>query len=99
MRKSGAVYIMSSQNKRVLYVGATSDLKVRVWEHKNKVYPNSFTARYNCTRLVYFQQLDSIQLANDMERIMKGGSRAKKEALINSINPEWNDLWNEVMNW
>jgi len=99
MQKSGAVYILSSQNKKVLYTGATSDLKGRIWEHKTRMYPNSFTARYNCVRLVYFELFDSIEMANDEEKRIKGGSRAKKDALINKLNPEWKDLWNEVMNW
>ncbi|MCB9046434.1 MAG: GIY-YIG nuclease family protein [Chitinophagales bacterium] len=99
MSKSGAVYIMSSVNRRAIYTGATSDLKGRVWEHKNRIYPNSFTARYSCVRLVYFELYDSIGAANDAERKIKGGSRAKKIALINGFNPEWKDLWNVIMNW
>lgn len=99
MRKSGTVYIMSSQNKRVLYTGMTSDLKGRVWEHRNKKYSKSFTARYNCICLVYYKRYHNIAEAVAEEKRLKGGSRMQKENLINSINPDWRDFWDEVQDW
>jgi putative endonuclease len=96
MYKGGAVYILSSVSKRVLYVGVTSDLKGRIWEHKDKNYPTSFSARYNCILLVYFKYYDSIEEAITEEKRIKAGNREQKEALINSINPLWKDLYNEL---
>jgi putative endonuclease len=96
MYKGGAVYILSSVSKRVLYVGVTSDLKGRIWEHKDKNYPTSFSARYNCILLVYFKYYYSIEEAITEEKRIKAGNREQKEALINSINPLWKDLYNEL---
>ena len=96
MYKGGAVYILSSVSKRVLYVGVTSNLKGRIWEHKDKKYPTSFSARYNCILLVYFKYYDSIEEAITEEKRIKAGNREQKEALINSINPLWKDLYNEL---
>lgn len=99
MQKSGFVYIMSSTNKNCIYTGVTSDLKGRVWQHKNKIYPNSFTARYNCVILVYYQHYDSIMLAIAEEKRIKGGSRKQKIELITNMNKEWGDLWSIVQDW
>jgi putative endonuclease len=96
MQKGGSVYIMSSPNKATLYVGVTSDLVKRVWEHRNKHYPNGFTARYNCVILVYHSGYFSIEEAIAEEKRLKAGSRKQKEMLIDSMNPEWNDLWEQI---
>lgn len=96
MYKGGAVYILSSVSKRVLYIGVTSNLKGRIWEHKDKKYPTSFSARYNCILLVYFKYYDSIEEAITEEKRIKAGNREQKEALINSINPLWKGLYNEL---
>lgn len=96
MYKGGAVYILSSVSKRVLYVGVTSDLKGRIWEHKDKKYPTSFSARYNCILLVYFKYYDTIEDAIAEEKRIKAGNRPQKEALINSMNPLWKDLYQEL---
>lgn len=87
---------MSSPNKATLYVGVTSDLVKRVWEHRNKHYPNGFTARYNCVILVYHSGYFSIEEAIAEEKRLKAGSRKQKEMLIDSMNPEWNDLWEQI---
>jgi putative endonuclease len=92
----GHVYIISSNNKTTLYVGVTSNLASRVMEHKEKAYPNSFSARYNCVNLVYYRWFDTIMEAIAEEKRIKGGSRKKKEILINSMNPEWNDLYEQI---
>ncbi len=89
----GFVYIMTNQNNTVLYTGVTSDLKDRVFKHKTKKYANSFSARYNLSKLVYFEELDTIGNAIKREKQIKGGSRTRKIELINSLNPEWVDLF------
>lgn len=60
MNIGGCVYIMASINRRVLYVGVTSNLAKRIWEHRTKAYPESYTAKYNCIRLVYYNQFNTI---------------------------------------
>jgi putative endonuclease len=99
MAKGGSVYMMSSLNNKALYTGVTSDLVVRVQQNKNKENPNSFTSIYNCVKLVYFKFYESIEAAIEEEKRIKGGNRKQKEALINLINPEWNDLWEEIKHW
>ncbi len=90
--KNGFVYILTNKNKTTLYVGVTSDLRYRLWQHKTKFYPNSFSARYELNRLLYFKFFERIDEANKYERYLKGKSRAYKEKLIAEINPGWNDL-------
>lgn len=100
MKRGRAVYITTNILKSVLYVGVTSNLFVRVQQHKNKFYPNSFTAGYNVIYLVYYRNYLSISEAINEEKRIKGGSRQQKCALINSINPEWKDLWDDdVSKW
>ena len=96
MYKGGAVYIMSSWNKRVLYVGVTTDLRGRIWEHKEKKYPDSFTAKYNCIQLVYYKRFDTIEDAIAEEKRLKATNRAYKERLINELNNKWEDLYNSL---
>jgi putative endonuclease len=90
---------MTNKNHTTLYTGVTSKLKKRVFEHRNHRYPKSFTARYNLHKLVYYEGFCSIQEAIVREKQIKAGSRRKKETLINSINPEWKDLYDDVMLW
>ncbi len=99
MQRGGAVYIMSSLNKSTLYVGVTSNLVQRVYQHRNKLLPSCFTARYNCIKLVYYAAFNRIEDAIAEEKRIKSGSRKKKEMLISSINPKRNDLWDEIQNW
>ncbi len=96
MEKGGYVYIMCSLNHSTLYTGATSTLAGRVMQHKEKFYPNSFSAKYNCIKLVYYKWFDTIMEAVAEEKRIKGGSRKKKELLINSMNPEWKDLYEQI---
>jgi putative endonuclease len=91
----GFVYIMTNDNNTVLYTGVTSDLKGRVKQHKEKKHPESFTARYNIRKLVYFECFESIGEAIIREKQIKGGSREKKLELINCHNSEWRDLIND----
>ena len=85
------VYIVSNKSHRI-YVGWTTDLLRRVDEHRTKLYPNSFTARYNFDRLVYFEVLDNPETAMKRERRVKKLLRAEKVALIRAKNPNWLDL-------
>jgi putative endonuclease len=88
----GVVYILTNKNNSVLYTGVTSDLKDRIKQHKLKRHPDCFSARYNLNKLVYFETLGTIGEAIQREKVIKGGSRNKKVALINSTNPGWSDL-------
>ena len=99
MHKGGTVYITSSPNRTTLYTGVTSDLYKRMYEHRCKLHPLSFTARYNCVMLVYYCGFGSIEEAIAEEKRIKGSNRRYKEQLINSMNPEWKDLWPELESW
>ena len=90
---------MTNQWNTTLYTGVTSNLRARVVEHKDKVFPNSFTARYNLDKLVYFKTFNSIEEAIVEEKYIKGKKRRWKEDLISQTNPAWEDLWGEVQHW
>lgn len=96
MHKPGYFYIITNTHHTVLYCGATDDLYRRVQEHKNKVYNNSFSSRYNINKLVYFETYTLSADAFTREKQVKAGSRKKKIALIESINPEWKDLFEHI---
>lgn len=89
------VYLMTNKNNTVIYTGVTNDLKRRVYEHKEKLI-DGFTKKYNVNKLVYFEFTSDINSAIQREKQIKAGSRKKKIDLINSINPEWKDLYNEI---
>ncbi len=89
-------YITTNRPNGVLYTGVTSEIKYRIKSHKTKKYKNSFSARYNLDRLVYYEEHSSIITAREREKQIKAGSRKKKIALIESINPEWRDLYMEL---
>ena len=89
-------YIITNQSNGVLYTGATSEIKYRIQSHKTKKYKNSFSARYNLDKLVYYEEHNSIITAREREKQIKSGSRKKKIALIESMNPEWRDLYGEL---
>ncbi len=82
---------MTNKNNTVIYAGVTSNLLKRVYQHKTKFY-KGFTSRYNCDKLVYFQEFPNIVEAIAYEKKIKAGSRLKKELLINKQNPDWKDL-------
>jgi putative endonuclease len=84
------VYIVASRS-HVLYTGVTNDLERRVFEHKNKLTPG-FTSKYNVDRLVYFEDTGDVLAAIAREKQVKAWTRAKRVALIESINPDWRDL-------
>ncbi|QJX47962.1 GIY-YIG nuclease family protein [Hymenobacter taeanensis] len=88
-------YILTNQNRTVLYIGVTSELKHRVSEHKAGIHPG-FTKKYNVHQLVYFETYPDIKAAIDREKQLKGGSRQKKLDLINGFNKEWQDLFDQL---
>ncbi len=87
-----AIYILSSQPRGTLYVGVTSDLVARVWQHKNNVL-EGFTRKYGVHTLVYFELHATMYEAISREKQLKAGSRMKKVALIEAANPDWHDLY------
>jgi putative endonuclease len=88
--------MMSSPNRTTVYVGVTSDLCKRIWQHRTKFYAKSFTASYNCVMLVYYQTFQRIEDAIAEEKRIKAGSRQQKEKLIAGINPGWVDMYGDV---
>ena len=93
--KSFWVYIMTGKG-RTLYIGMTNNLPRRVYEHRNKLV-EGFTKRYNLTQLVYYEYTNDVMAAIEREKVLKGWTRAKKLDLINSFNPTWRDLGDEVL--
>ncbi len=95
MAKVGFVYILTNKTNRVLYVGVTSDLKRRIFEHKQKSI-EGFSKKYNLTKLVFAEEHPTIMSAIEREKTIKGWLRSKKIALIQSLNPDWKDLYDSV---
>jgi putative endonuclease len=91
---AAATYILSNRHRTVLYVGVTNNLARRVYEHKQKLSPG-FTSRYNVDQLVYYEFYSSIIDAISREKMIKKKSRRGKFKLIESMNPEWRDLYSE----
>ena len=85
------VYMMTNRWHTVLYTGITNSLQSRTWQHKTHAVPG-FTKKYNCDRLVYFELYNEVDQAIAREKQIKGWSRAKKDALIATKNPTWEDL-------
>ncbi|SDJ30186.1 GIY-YIG nuclease family protein [Chryseobacterium jejuense] len=94
--KAGFIYIMTNKNHTTLYTGIISNLLKRVQQHKEAYYSQSFTSRYKLYILVYWEAFQEIGDAIAREKQIKAGSRQKKLNLINSINPEWDDLTNTI---
>jgi putative endonuclease len=95
MWKSGYIYIVSNKNRTVLYIGVTSDLCSRSYDHKNGV-GSKFTKKYNCTDLIYYEFFEKIESAIEREKQLKKWNRAWKDDLIKSFNPELKDLYDEA---
>ena len=91
-----AVYLLASQRNGTLYVGVTSHLVKRLWEHKNDAV-EGFTEKYGVHRLVYFELHDTMPAAIQREKQIKKWNRAWKINLIEKVNPEWNDLWPDIL--
>jgi putative endonuclease len=90
------VYILSNKVNTVLYIGITNNLIRRVYEHKHK-FVEGFTKRYNVNKLVYYETYNDPYHAITREKQLKAGSRKKKEELINSTNPKWKDLYEDII--
>jgi putative endonuclease len=90
------VYILTNKYNKVLYVGVTNNIIRRVYEHKNKLI-SGFTSKYNVNKLVYYESFQSVFDAIKREKEIKGWKREKKVALINSFNPEWKNLYEELI--
>lgn len=96
MQKRSAIYIMANKPKGTLYTGVTSDLIKRVYQHKNSL-TSSFTDRYQCKSLVYYELYEDILSAIAREKQIKAGSRKKKLVLIEKMNPTWQDLYQTLL--
>lgn len=92
MQKRGYTYILFNKKNGTLYVGVTGDLKKRILEHKEKVF-EGFSKKYEVDKLGYFEEYPDIRTAIEREKSLKNLLRAKKIGLIESMNPEWNDLF------
>lgn len=93
---SGYTYILFNKRNGTLYIGVTSNLVKRVFEHKNKLV-DGFTKKYNIDKLAYYEIYDDIEEAIIREKRLKGASRKKKLELIEMNNPEWLDLYDEII--
>ncbi|PKP20828.1 MAG: hypothetical protein CVU05_08170 [Bacteroidetes bacterium HGW-Bacteroidetes-21] len=96
MEQGGYIYIMTNKTNKVLYVGVTSNLSARVYEHKSNIYTKSFTARYNVHKLVYFEVFDSIEEAIEREKLLKKWQKAWKYSLIEKSNQNFDDLYDLI---
>ena len=94
--KQPAVYILASQRNGTLYIGVTSDLIKRIWEHKNDLV-EGFTQKYKVHQLVYFEQHQDMLTAITREKQLKKWNRDWKLALIEKSNPDWRDLWGDIV--
>ena len=90
-----AVYIMASRRNGTLYTGVTANLARRIHEHREALLPG-FTSRYACKRLVWYERYPTMNEAITREKQIKAGSRKKKLALIEAMNPDWNDLYPDL---
>lgn len=86
---------MASKRNGTLYTGVTSDIVKRVYEHKQGIC-EGFTSRYDCKFLVYYEMADNMTAAITREKVIKGGSRKRKLALIEAMNPKWEDLYAQI---
>ena len=93
--KQPAVYIMASRRNGTLYTGVTSNLVQRVWQHRSGA-ADGFTRRYGCKLLVWFETGETMEGAILREKQIKAGSRPKKLALVEAMNPDWRDLYEDI---
>ncbi len=95
MGKQPAVYIVANRRNGATYTGVTSDLVARIWQHREGITPG-FSSRYGCKRLVWYELHGDMLTAIAREKQLKGGSRQKKIALIEAVNPHWHDLYADI---
>ena len=93
--KTPCIYILTNKRNGTLYTGVTSDPVRRIWEHKQNS-SEGFTKKYRIHRLVYYEFVDDMYVAISREKQIKAGSRKRKLTLIESMNPEWKDLYPEI---
>ena len=91
------VYLLTNANKNLIYVGITNNLVRRVYEHKNHLDMGSYTARYNIDQLVYFETTKDVYSAISREKQIKGWNRKRKNKLVESMNPGWQDIYNTIL--
>ena len=91
------IYILTNNTGTTLYIGMTNDLVRRVYEHKHKLDPNSFTAKYSVHKLVYYECCSDPRTAIEREKQLKGWNRARKNKLVESLNPSWRDLYETIL--
>ena len=97
MDKDWYVYIITNKAKGVLYTGVTSYLRQRIYQHKNSFFDNSFSAKYKLRILVYYEKFENYESAFVREKYLKRWRREWKFSLIEGVNPEWRDLYCEVV--
>ena len=95
MYKKYWTYIMSNNSNTTLYIGVTDNLEARVQEHRSNER-DSFTHRYCCHKLVYYEQTSDVRSAIEREKQLKGWNRARKNKLVETMNPGWLDLWESI---
>ena len=91
------VYILANSTNVTIYTGVTNDLVRRVYEHRHEADPKSFSARYKVHKLVYFEQTTDVRAALEREKQIKSWKRAKKNQLVESVNPAWRDMYPEIL--
>ena len=91
------VYVLTNKTHTVLYTGVTSDLIRRIYEHKQHMDQNSFTAKYNVTKLIYFEETSDVKAAIEREKQIKSWKREKKLELVVKFNPRWIDLYDQIV--
>jgi len=90
-------YILSNTTGTVVYIGVTKDLVRWVYEHKHHLDPNSFTSKYDVHKLVYYESTSDIRSAIEREKQLKSWNRRRKNVLVESMNPQWEDLYNLIL--
>ena len=91
------VYILATNDNGVIYTGITNDLRRRIYEHKNSLDRNSFTSRYCVNKLVYYEYTGDVRAAIEREKQIKGWNRKRKNKLVESKNPNWEDLYSQIL--
>ena len=91
------VYLLTNDTNVAIYTGVTNDLLRRVYEHKQLLDPKSFTARYGIQKLVYYESCTDVLAAIEREKQIKGWNRKRKNKLVESMNPEWKDLYDTLL--
>ena len=91
------IYILSNQSNTTLYAGMTNDLIRRVYEHKNHLDKGSFTDQYNVTKLVYYECTNDVRSAIEREKQIKSWKRERKIKLVSEKNPDWRDLYDDLI--